>query len=53
MLGIVLEACMNGKNSEISRNLLKKVQLRSEHSVVGILQCFKTFECAGLVFFVF
>ena len=34
-LGNVLEACVNGKNSEISRNLLKKVELRSGHSVVN------------------
>ena len=38
-LGIVLDACMNGKNSEISRNLLKKVELRSGHSVVCFPSC--------------
>ena len=43
-LGSVFESCVNGKISEISRNLLKKVELRSGHSVdflrkIVILHC--------------
>ena len=36
-LGSVLEACINGKTGDISRNLLKKGELRSVHSVEGLL----------------
>ena len=48
---------MNGKNDEIARNLLKKVELRSGHSVCSTLFIFVathvSSESIGLFFFKF